>query len=56
MIYEIPALEKFAGAVPMVTPQLAGKAMVDWLKVNESFGNTCVHAAGVLVFGNLLEG
>jgi predicted amidohydrolase YtcJ len=56
MIYEIPALEKFRVAIPKITPELAGKAVVDWLKVNASFGNTSVHEAGVLVFGELLEG
>ena len=56
MIYEEPALKKFAVAIPKITPQLAGKAVVDWLKINASYGNTCVHEAGVLVFGNLLEG
>ncbi len=56
MIYEETALKKFAVAIPKITPQLAGKAVVDWLKVNASYGNTSVHEAGVLVFGNLLEG
>lgn len=56
MIYEESALKKFAVALPKITPQLAGKAVIDWLKVNASFGNTSVHEAGVLVFGNLLEG
>jgi predicted amidohydrolase YtcJ len=56
MIYEETALKKFAVAIPKITPQLAGKAVVDWLKLNASFGNTSVHEAGVLVFGNLLEG
>jgi predicted amidohydrolase YtcJ len=56
MIYEETALKKFGVALPKITPQLAGKAVVDWLKVNASYGNTSVHEAGVLVFGNLLEG
>ena len=56
MIYEETALKKFAVAIPKITPQLAGKAVIDWLKVNASFGNTSVHEAGVLVFGHLLEG
>jgi predicted amidohydrolase YtcJ len=56
LIYEEAALKKFAVAIPKITPQLAGKAVIDWLKVNASFGNTSVHEAGVLVFGNLLEG
>jgi predicted amidohydrolase YtcJ len=56
MIYEESALKKFAVAIPKITPQLAGKAVVDWLKINASYGNTSVHEAGVLVFGNLLEG
>ncbi|MGH9207238.1 MAG: amidohydrolase family protein [Acidimicrobiales bacterium] len=30
--------------------------MIDWLKINASYGDTTVHEAGVLVFGNLLEG
>jgi predicted amidohydrolase YtcJ len=56
LIYEESALKKFAVAIPKITPQLAGKALVDWLKINASYGNTSVHEAGVLVFGNLLEG
>jgi len=56
MIYEESALKKFAVAIPKITPELAGKAVVDWLKINASFGNTSVHEAGVLVFGDLLEG
>lgn len=56
MIYEESALKKFAVAIPKITPQLAGKAVVDWLKINASVGNTTVHEAGVLVFGDLLEG
>ncbi len=56
MIYEESALKKFAVAIPKITPQLAGKAVIDWLKINASYGNTSVHEAGVLVFGNLLEG
>jgi predicted amidohydrolase YtcJ len=56
MIYEESALKKFAVAIPKITPELAGKAVIDWLKINASFGNTTVHEAGVLVFGNLLEG
>ncbi len=56
MIYEESALKKFAVAIPKITPQLAGNAVVDWLKINASYGNTSVHEAGVLVFGNLLEG
>jgi predicted amidohydrolase YtcJ len=55
MIYEESALKKFAVAIPKITPELAGKAVIDWLKINASFGNTTVHEAGVLVFGNLLE-
>lgn len=56
MIYEEAALKKFAVAIPKITPELVGKAVVDWLKINASYGNTTVHEAGVLVFGNLLEG
>ena len=56
MIYEETALKKFAVAIPKITPALAGKAVIDWLKINASCGNTSVHEAGVLVFGNLLEG
>src|SRR5947209_16009066 len=56
MIYEEAALKKFAVAIPKITPQFAGKAVIDWLALNASFGNTSVHEAGVLVFGNLLEG
>src|SRR5271170_6954013 len=56
MIYEESALKKFAVAIPKITPELAGKAVIDWLKINASHGNTLVHEAGVLVFGDLLEG
>ncbi len=56
MIYEESALKKFAVAIPKITPELAGKAVIDWLKINASYGNTTVHEAGVLVFGDLLEG
>jgi hypothetical protein len=56
MIYEETALKKFAMAIPKITPELAGNAVIDWLKINASYGNTSVHEAGVLVFGNLLEG
>jgi predicted amidohydrolase YtcJ len=56
MVYEETALKKFAVAIPKITPALAGKAVIDWLKINASYGNTSVHEAGVLVFGNLLEG
>ena len=56
MIYEELALKKFAVAIPKITPELAGKAVIDWLKINASHGNTLVHEAGVLVFGDLLEG
>ena len=56
MIYEETALKKFAVAIPKITPELAGKAVIDWLKINASHGNTLVHEAGVLVFGDLLEG
>jgi predicted amidohydrolase YtcJ len=56
LIYEETALKKFAVALPKITPELAGKAVVDWLKINASVGNTAIHEAGVLVFGNLLQG
>jgi predicted amidohydrolase YtcJ len=56
MIYEESALKKFAVAIPKITPELAGKAVIDWLKINASVGNTLVHEAGALVFGDLLEG
>jgi len=29
--------------------------VLDWLKINASVGNTAIHEAGVLVFGNLLQ-
>ena len=38
MIYEESALKKFAIAIPKITPQLAGKALADWLKINASCG------------------
>ena len=56
MIYEESALKKFAVAIPKITPELAGKAVIDWLRINASYGNTTVHEAGVLVFGDLLQG
>ena len=56
LIYEETALKKFATALPKITPELAGKAVVEWLKINASVGNTAIHEAGVLVFGNLLQG
>ena len=55
LIYEETALKKFGVALPKITPELAGKAVIDWLKINASVGNTAVHEAGVLVFGNLLQ-
>ncbi len=45
MIYEESALKKFAVAIPKITPELAGKAVVDWLNINASFGNTSVQRA-----------
>ena len=49
MVYEETALKKFAVAVPKITPELAGRAVIDWLKINAWYGNTSVHEAGVLV-------
>jgi hypothetical protein len=56
MVYEEAALKKFGVAMPKITPELAGKAVIDWLKLNAAVGNTTVHEAGVLVYGDLLEG
>jgi predicted amidohydrolase YtcJ len=56
LIYEETALKKFAVALPKITPEFAGKAVLDWLKINASVGNTTIHEAGVLVFGDLLQG
>jgi predicted amidohydrolase YtcJ len=56
LIYEETALKKFAVSIPKITPEFAGKAVIDWLKINASVGNTAIHEAGVLVFGNLLQG
>jgi predicted amidohydrolase YtcJ len=56
MVYEEAALKKFFVGVPKITPEMAGRATLDWLKANAAVGNTTVHEAGVLVFGNLLEG
>ncbi len=56
MVYEEPALRKFLAGLPPITPQFAGKAMLDWLAANAAAGNTTVHEPGVLVFGNLLQG
>ena len=55
MIYEESALKPFLVGVPKITPELAGNAVIKWLETNAAAGNTCVHEAGVLVFGNLLE-
>ena len=56
MVYEEAALKKFMVGFPKITPELAGRATIDWLKRNAAVGNTTVHEAGVLVFGNILEG
>jgi predicted amidohydrolase YtcJ len=56
MVYEEAALKKFMIGFPKITPELAGRATIDWLKKNAAVGNTTVHEAGVLVFGNILEG
>ena len=56
IVYEMPALKKFGMALPKITPELAGKAVIDWLKINASVGNTTIHEAGVLVYGDLLQG
>jgi hypothetical protein len=56
MIYEESALKPFLVGVPKITPQSAGKATVEWLRTNAAAGNTSVHEAGVLVFGDLLTG
>ncbi len=56
MVYEETALKKFMIGFPKITPELAGRATIDWLKKNAAVGNTTVHEAGVLVFGNILEG
>jgi len=56
MVYEETALKKFMIGFPKITPELAGRATIDWLKRNAAAGNTTVHEAGVLVFGNILEG
>ncbi len=55
MIYEESALKPFLVGLT-ITPQVAGRATLDWLKLNAKAGNTTVHEAGVLVFGNLLQG
>lgn len=55
MIYEETALKPFLVGIPKITPELAGNAVVKWLTTNAAAGNTSVHEAGVLVFGNLLE-
>jgi predicted amidohydrolase YtcJ len=56
MIYEEPALKPFLVGVPKITPDGAGKAVVEWLRTNAAAGNTSVHEAGVLVFGDVLQG
>lgn len=55
MINEETALKPFLIGLPALTPELAGKAVIDWLKLNAAAGNTTIHEAGVLVFGNLLQ-
>ena len=56
MVYEQAALMKFLIGLPKITPELAGKATLDWLQHHAAVGNTTVHEAGVLVFGDLLQG
>lgn len=55
MIYEETALKPFLIGLPSITPAVGAKALVDWLKRNAAAGNTSIHEAGVLVFGNLME-
>jgi predicted amidohydrolase YtcJ len=55
LVYEPTALAKFVTGLPKITPEIAGKAVVSWLKINAAAGNTMVHEPGVLVFGNVLE-
>lgn len=56
LVYEETALKPFLIGLPKITPEIAGKAVISWLKMNAAAGNTMVHEAGVLVFGNVLEG
>ncbi len=56
MIYEEAALKKFLIGLPPITPEFAGKAVLDWLKTNAAAGNTTVHEPGLMVIGKILEG
>ena len=56
MVYEEDAVKKMLVGMPKITPEFAGRAMMDWLKANAAVGNTTLHEPGVMVFGNLLEG
>jgi predicted amidohydrolase YtcJ len=55
LIYEETALKPFLVGLTL-TPQVAAKATLDWLKLNAKAGNTTIHEAGVLVATGLLEG
>ncbi|VVE58597.1 amidohydrolase [Pandoraea anapnoica] len=53
VIYEMPALAMFSSAIPpeKLTPENAGAAVAAWLATNASYGNTCIHEAGLLLPG-----
>jgi predicted amidohydrolase YtcJ len=40
LIYEETALKKFGAALPKIKPEFAGKAVLDWLRINAAAGNT----------------
>ena len=56
VMYEEPALRLFLVGMPKLTPQFVGNAFLDWMRVNSALGNTSIHEAGVLVFGNVMDG
>jgi predicted amidohydrolase YtcJ len=48
MIYEMPALLKFLGGFPKLTPQLVGESVTKFLYQSAALGITMVHEAGAL--------
>ncbi len=50
LVYEEPAMLKFVMlAVPPITPQLVGKALVDYTKQVAAAGNTTLHEPGTIM-------
>jgi predicted amidohydrolase YtcJ len=49
LVYEEPAMLKFVMiAVPPITPQLVGKALIDYTKLTAAAGNTTLHEPGTI--------